>query len=41
MTALAVAEKLTPDVLAEIEAAIQSKPNPPKDWGRGQLRVAF
>ena len=39
LTALDVAEKITDDILAEIEAAVQTKPAGPRDWGRGVERI--
>ena len=39
LTALDVAEKLTAEVMAEIEAAVQTKPVGPRDWGRGVDRI--
>ena len=37
--ALAVADKLTDDVMAEIDAALGNKPTQPKEWGRGRKRL--
>ena len=39
LTALSVVDKLTPDVLAEIEEAVGTKPAAAHDWGRGSKRV--
>ncbi len=40
MAALEVADKLTADILQEIEAAVGTKPALPQDFGRGSARVA-
>ncbi len=40
MTALKVADKLTAEILAEIEAVIGTKPEALYDWGRGTERLA-
>ena len=39
LKAIEVVAKLTTDVLAEIDAAIGTKPPTPYDWGRGTARV--
>ncbi len=39
LTALEVAKQLTPEVLAEIEAAAATTPKALYDWGRGTARI--
>jgi aryl-alcohol dehydrogenase-like predicted oxidoreductase len=37
--AVELVARLTPEILAEIEAAVETKPKALYDWGRGSVRI--